>query len=121
MGVRVINDSTEDLAALYCSTSMWAFGPVFHPDGHTDAGAAALCFLDWWDGEGFMDPRTVEDIDVEKRQLLWLNAVVGGTWTGEAQGECRLCHGDLDFRSDDQVPAEPEPFDMSGATPGAER
>jgi hypothetical protein len=120
MGVRVINDTTEGMAVLYCSTSMWAFGPVFHDDGHIDAGAAAHCFLHWWDGQGFMDPRTVDDSDLEARHLLWLGAVVGGEWQGSTDEECVLCHGDLDFRSDDQV-TEPERADMSGSTPGAER
>ena len=120
MGVRVITDTSEGMAVLYCSTSMWAFGPVFHDDGHTDPGTAALCFLHWWDDQGFMDPRTVEDHDLEQRQLLWLGAVVGGEWKGNADGECKLCHGDLDFTVD-EPDVDRQPFDMSGSTPGAER
>ena len=40
MGVRIINGTDE--AALYCSTTMWAFGPVF------DDYDSAESFLEWW-------------------------------------------------------------------------
>lgn len=32
MGVRILYDSDNDMACLYCSTSMWAFGPVMNDE-----------------------------------------------------------------------------------------
>lgn len=45
MSVRLITDG--DHAALYCSTSEWAFGPVFSSDGKRDAQQMAERFLRW--------------------------------------------------------------------------
>jgi len=41
MGVRILFDPEAGLACLYCSTSEWAFGPVF--EGPNEAAA----FLRW--------------------------------------------------------------------------
>lgn len=49
MGVRILE--TENNAVLYCSTSMWAFGPLFE-----DADEAQA-FLDWLGA----DPRLLAD------------------------------------------------------------
>ena len=50
MGVRIL-ESTEGEAVLYCSTSDWAFGPVF-PDA--EQAEAFLEFID-------KDPRSMTD------------------------------------------------------------
>ena len=56
MGVRILEDHTSGDAVLYCSTSMWAFGPIF--ENHDEAQG----FLDWLRP---VDPRTLSDKDLE--------------------------------------------------------
>ena len=50
MGVRILSDRDGKMAALYCSTSDVAFGPVFY-DGdapeYKDADERAAAFLRW--------------------------------------------------------------------------
>ena len=47
MGVHIAHDRDKDVAILYCSTTDWAFGPVFtDEDGH-DADERAEAFLRW--------------------------------------------------------------------------
>lgn len=59
MGVRIMTgDQPYDGAILYCSTSMWAFGPVFE-DVET-----AQDFVLWL---APVDPRALSDSDLEKR------------------------------------------------------
>jgi hypothetical protein len=53
MGCRILTDREDIYAALYCSTSMWAFGPIFH--GKKEARE----FLDWLG----VDPRGIEFTD----------------------------------------------------------
>lgn len=45
MAVNVLYDLREDMAVLYCSTSDWAFGPVFYGD---EADEKAISFRDWF-------------------------------------------------------------------------
>ena len=47
MGVRIIADEYDKLAVLYCSTSDWAFGPVFYADGLIYASDLAERFIQW--------------------------------------------------------------------------
>lgn len=47
MGVRILHDENDKLANLYCSTSDWAFGPVFYADGVIGASDFAEAFLKW--------------------------------------------------------------------------
>lgn len=47
MGVRVMFDDTENYAIIYCSTTMWAFGPIFYEDEHNDADEIAEEFLEY--------------------------------------------------------------------------
>lgn len=46
MGVRILTDRQSDYpqAVLYCSTSDWAFGPVFNGNGEHDADERAEAF-----------------------------------------------------------------------------
>lgn len=61
MGCRIL-ESREDGAVLYCSTTMWAFGPIF------ESGEAAEAFLKWL---GF-DPRSLSNKDLESNYTRWL-------------------------------------------------
>lgn len=59
MGVRILQgDGTYDGAVLYCSTTMWAFGPVFEDREQAQA------FLDWLDPT---DPRRLSDAELEAK------------------------------------------------------
>ncbi len=50
MGVRIVHDRDQGLAALFCSTSDFAFGPVFSRTREHDADERAEAFLQWLDG-----------------------------------------------------------------------
>lgn len=64
MGVRIIEGNKDyDGAVLYCSTSMWAFGPVF------ENGDAAQEFLDWLKE----DPRRLSQRELEMEYHDWLD------------------------------------------------
>lgn len=52
MAVAIISDVVDDTAALYCTTTMVAFGPVFTGP---DAEGRAHVFLKWLREEGW-DP-----------------------------------------------------------------
>jgi rubrerythrin len=62
MGVRITN-GTE--AVLYCSKTMWAFGPVF--DDYDDAEA----FLEWWKAKDARDLRLLTDAELEHEHYEW--------------------------------------------------
>lgn len=47
MGCRILHDRDGDMATLYCSTSDWAFGPVFQADDEHDADERAEAFCEW--------------------------------------------------------------------------
>lgn len=64
MGVRIMEDYDNGVAALYCSTSMVAFGPVM-PDRET-----AERFLNWL---GRTDPRVLSDNALQCRWAEFLD------------------------------------------------
>lgn len=47
MGVRILYDRDQDLAALYCSTSEISFGCVFTKSDEHEADERAMAFLRW--------------------------------------------------------------------------
>jgi hypothetical protein len=49
MSVHILHDEIANSAVLYCSTSLWAFGPVFSADETHDALDRAHEFLVWID------------------------------------------------------------------------
>jgi hypothetical protein len=60
MGVHILR-STEGDSCLYCSTSDWAFGPIFF------AGEDPQDFLDWL----VRDPRILNDSELANRVAEW--------------------------------------------------
>ncbi len=64
MGVRITDDST---VALYCSTSDFAFGPVFCDDKEHDATERAEAFLRWLK----IEPRRLTDAELERKYSEW--------------------------------------------------
>lgn len=126
MAVATIYDPEGRIAALYCTTTGWAFGPVFTGD---DAEDTAEAFLDWFfsgkanrvaetlglrprvAGDDGRDPRAWSDGDLEK-----LTGVYRGAREAErhASGEtvaiaCRLPYGPHAVLVD----GEPAPFEAS--------
>lgn len=71
MSVRIT--SAEDVVALFCSTTGFAFGPTF------DDEDAAQEFLDWYDKHEDRDPRLLSDGEMEALHTQWL------TETGRAE------------------------------------
>lgn len=67
MGVRILHDARADEAVLFCSTSGWAFGPVFSEhEGHS-ADERAESFLRWL----VIDPRSLDQTDLERKHSEW--------------------------------------------------
>jgi hypothetical protein len=63
MGVRILQgDKSHDGAVLYCSVSMWAFGPVFEDEDE------AQQFLNWLD----VDPRKLSEPELHVKYLEFL-------------------------------------------------
>lgn len=84
MGVRVLANRDDTMACLYCSTSDWAFGPVFLGERGGGAEDLALEFLGWllayrappgdlasgrdWNG----DARRLTDAGLARARDAWL-------------------------------------------------
>lgn len=60
MGVRVLYDEEKNMAAIYCSTTDWAFGPVVY-GGALEADRLAEKFLKWL----AVDPRGMSNAELE--------------------------------------------------------
>lgn len=87
MGVRILNDK-EGMACFYCSTSGWAFGPVFYDGGqdlvYRSAEERAEAFLGWLksyepekDDRVILlpwthDPRRLTDAGLERAYSLFM-------------------------------------------------
>jgi hypothetical protein len=67
MGLRILRDRTDDMAAMYDSVTDWAFGPVFY-----GPAAADRCqdFIDWLPN----DARTYSEADLEHLYSDWCEA-----------------------------------------------
>ena len=61
MGVHVLIDKDDIYKCLYCSTAMWAFGPIFYEDEDVDE------FLAWLK----IDPRRLKDKELEDKVYEW--------------------------------------------------
>lgn len=66
MGVRVIRDSDQDMSALHCSTSGFAFGEVFY--GTDKAGEFLHWFVEQYPSS---DPRDLGDQALADRVAYW--------------------------------------------------
>lgn len=64
MGVRIT--SVEGVHALYCSTSDWAFGPVFYNAGDAES------FLAFFDTATDRDPRLLTDNELQAIHSAWM-------------------------------------------------
>jgi len=61
MGVSIIKSEDTELQAMYCNTTMWAFGPIFEADEDVQS------FIDWLG----QDPRSLEDNELELIVSKW--------------------------------------------------
>lgn len=90
MGVRTIGH--DNFAVMYCSTTDWAFGPVFNErDGH-DAFERIESFLRWFKRNGdvyplwYDDPRQLTDSELERKYSEWLKQE-DEQWKAEEKAE----------------------------------
>ena len=67
MGARILHDAHSDTAALFCSTSVWAFGPVFSNRDGRSADERAEAFLRWL----AVDPRSMTEQDLAIKHSEW--------------------------------------------------
>jgi len=75
MGVRTIGH--DDFAAMYCSTTDWAFGPVFSERNGYSAYQRIDSFLTWFRYNGrvgmlhYDDPRQLTDSELSAKYNEW--------------------------------------------------
>ncbi len=69
MGCRILYDKDAEYAALYCSTTERAFGPIFHDEGE-GADAEAEGFMKWLK----RDPRLLTESELSAAYSTWLVA-----------------------------------------------
>ena len=67
MGVHTLIDRKNNQAAMFCSTTDWAFGPVFSDTETHDAAERVDSFLRFLK----VDPRTLDEPELEKKYGEW--------------------------------------------------
>lgn len=82
MGVRILHDEKNAMAALFCSTSDFAFGPVFHESEGRPAYERAEAFIKYVNAYpennptsglfGKFDIRHLSDEQLERKYSEWL-------------------------------------------------
>jgi len=80
MGVRIIGD--DETAVMYCSTTDWAFGPVFSDKDEHSAFERIESFLRWLR----VDPREFDEVDLSMKYTEWLSQEKT-QWMVEAEKE----------------------------------
>ncbi|HMF95117.1 MAG TPA: hypothetical protein VKE96_12515 [Vicinamibacterales bacterium] len=119
MGVRILHDTGADTAVLYCSTTDWAFGPLFYSDdqahGAEERAEAFLRWITttdtWWSYERHTviagrprDARQLTDGGLERAYGDW-RAQEAAQWAREEAPTTCMCGCDLDDRTTDAVGA----------------
>lgn len=86
MGVRILHDTDQRMAVLYCSTTDTAFGPVFaRSDDHDhEADERAEAFLRWLPS----DARRFTDDELSRAYATW-RAQESAQWLQESLNERR--------------------------------
>ena len=62
MGVHILVNKEDGYQCLYCSVTMWAFGPIFYENEDAEE------FLDWLKP---VDPRSLTDKELENKVYEW--------------------------------------------------
>lgn len=83
MGVRILNDHYDSMAAMYCSTTDVAFGPVFNEDDGHDASERIESFLRYLNGR---DPRRMSETELLTAYAVW-RTNEAAQWKREAEAE----------------------------------
>jgi hypothetical protein len=97
MGVRILYDSKHGLAALYCSTSDWAFGPVFSDDDEASASDQAEVFSDWLS----KDARSYPDQELERKLAEW--RVLPKCWDHLGMQPCERCEAEAEEQRQEEA------------------
>ena len=84
MGVEILKDERSGQQVMFCNTSDWAFGPVFHDDEDAES---FLVFL------APVDPRSLTDTELARRVSDWRAAP--GKW------QCQECETKFKSPTDD--------------------
>lgn len=74
MGVRILENKEDGYKCLYCSVTMWAFGPIFYKDEDPQE------FLEWL---GRIDPRSLTDKELENKVYDWRKTL--------EESNCKIC------------------------------
>jgi hypothetical protein len=85
MGLRILHDSEHGHAALYCSTSDWAFGPVFYETDMASAADQAIVFMNWLP----QDARRYNDGELEHKYSEWQG--LAKCWEHLTMRPCARC------------------------------
>lgn len=105
MAVEILRNDSGDTACMFCTTSMWAFGPVFQGN---DAGKEAVAFLAWCLQDSLRgDPRMMSDKDLENarsyfRRLPRCHVCADAgevTALGEDETLCENCEAEQEVTS----------------------
>lgn len=75
MAVRILHAPTHGQAVLYCSTTGWAFGPVFEAEDdepYRSANHMAEAFVTWLGPA--RDPRQLSPSELEVMYTEWIKA-----------------------------------------------
>ena len=81
MSVQVLEDRETGYQLMYCSTTMWAFGPIFYDDEDVEE------FLGWLPKY----PRTYSDTELEIKVSEWRSI------SEESQEYCSKCRAFVEF------------------------
>ncbi len=100
MGCRIMHDREQNIAALYCSTSDIAFGPVFYDGDQWEADERAEAFCRWLK----VDPRCVDGFELERKYSEWLSQE-DAQYKRENPEHCQDC-GEPVGACDDDCPSK---------------
>lgn len=82
MAVRTITTHLDSVAVMYCSTTDWAFGPVFYDSDEHSADERIHSFLRWLQ----IDARSLPDNILERKYSDW-RAQEAEQWEREEEEE----------------------------------
>jgi len=86
MGVRILYNSSDGMATIYCSTTDIAFGPVFYDGDNHEADERAEAFIKWLP----QDARRYTDTELMQQYTAWL-AQEDAFWKREDAPKCDDC------------------------------
>jgi hypothetical protein len=95
-----MHDREQNIAALYCSTTDVAFGPLFNDGEHWEADERAEAFIRWL----YVDPREFSDAGLMERYSEWLTQE-DAQYKRENPEHCQDC-GEPVGTCDDDCPSK---------------